>query len=72
MVVQSYLQVFLLQGILMWIISAPLLSAQRSLKPSHLILFDILGSAVWLIGFFFESVGDFQLVRFKANPMNKG
>jgi len=69
---QSYLQVFLLQGILMWIISAPLLSAQRSPKPSHLILFDILGSAVWLIGFFFESVGDLQLVRFKANPMNKG
>ena len=56
----------------MWISSAPLLSAQRSPKPSHLILFDILGSAVWLIGFFFESVGDLQLVRFKANPMNKG
>jgi steroid 5-alpha reductase family enzyme len=69
---QSYLQVYLLQGILMWITSAPLLSAQRSPKPSHLILFDILGSAVWLIGFFFESVGDLQLVRFKANPMNKG
>ena len=27
---------------------------------------------MWLIGFFFESVGDLQLVRFKANPMNKG
>ena len=69
---QSYLQVFLLQGILMWIISAPLLSAQRSPIPSHLILFDILGTAVWLIGFFFEALGDLQLARFKANPMNKG
>lgn len=69
---QSYLQVFILQGILMWIISTPLLSAQYSPKPSHLILFDILGTAVWLIGFFFEVLGDLQLARFKANPMNKG
>jgi steroid 5-alpha reductase family enzyme len=27
---------------------------------------------VWLVGFFFEASGDFQLARFKANPANKG
>ena len=27
---------------------------------------------VWLVGFVFESVGDAQLARFKANPENKG
>jgi len=54
----SFFRVFLLQGILMWIISAPLLAAQSSSKPAHIILFDILGVIVWGIGFFFEAVGD--------------
>jgi steroid 5-alpha reductase family enzyme len=27
---------------------------------------------IWAIGFFFEAVGDWQLVRFKADPANKG
>src|SRR5512146_1563109 len=54
----SFFRVFLLQGILMWIISAPLLAAQRGVKPAHLILFDFLGVIVWGIGFFFETVGD--------------
>ena len=68
----SFFRVFLLQGILMWIISAPLLAAQRGAKPAHLILFDFLGVIVWGIGFFFEAVGDLQLARFKADPANKG
>ena len=68
----SFFRVFLLQGILMWIISTPLLAAQGSVKPAHLILFDFIGVIVWGIGFFFEAVGDLQLARFKANPANKG
>ena len=68
----SFFRVFLLQGILMMIISTPLLAAQRAAMPAHLILFDVLGAFLWAIGFFFESVGDFQLARFKANPENKG
>ena len=69
---QSFFRVFLLQGVLMWIISAPLLAAQLGEKPVHLILFDVLGVVVWAIGFFFESACDLQLARFKANPANKG
>jgi steroid 5-alpha reductase family enzyme len=69
---QSYLRVFLLQGLLMWIISAPLLVAQRAGLPDHLTFLDVLGAFVWLVGFFFESMGDLQLIRFKANPANKG
>jgi steroid 5-alpha reductase family enzyme len=68
----SFFRVFLLQGILMWIISAPLLAAQRGAKPAHIILFDVLGVIIWGIGFFFEAVGDLQLTRFKADPANKG
>ena len=33
---------------------------------------DLLGLALFAVGFFFESVGDFQLARFKADPANKG
>ena len=68
----SFFRVFVLQGLLMWIISTPLLAAQRGAAPGHLTLLDLLGVVVWGIGFFFESVGDLQLARFKADPANRG
>ncbi len=69
---RSFFKVFLLQGILMWIISTPLLAAQYKSNPDRLTVLDFLGMGLWLVGFFFESVGDIQLARFKANPDNKG
>ncbi len=69
---KSFFQVFLLQGVLLGIISIPLLAAQINPLPDHLTVFDFLGIAVWLFGFYFESMGDYQLARFKANPENKG
>ena len=69
---RSFFKVFLLQGILMWIISAPLLGAQISPLPAKLTWLDYLGALTWLVGFFFEAVGDWQLALFKANPANKG
>lgn len=68
----SFFKVFLLQGFLMWIISAPLLAAQISSTPARLTALDLLAVVVWFIGFFFEAVGDWQMARFKANPANKG
>lgn len=35
-------------------------------------LFDFAGITLWLIGFFFEAVGDSQLTSFKSRPENKG
>jgi steroid 5-alpha reductase family enzyme len=69
---KSFFQVFVLQGLLMWIISTPLLAAQTSILPDRLTALDILGAVLWAIGFFFEAAGDLQLARFKANPVNKG
>jgi steroid 5-alpha reductase family enzyme len=69
---RSYLKVFLLQGLLMWIISAPLLAAQRGATPDRITVLDWAAVALWGIGFFFEAVGDLQMTRFKANPANKG
>jgi steroid 5-alpha reductase family enzyme len=69
---RSFFKVFLLQGALMWIIGTPLLAAQISAIPNRLTLIDLIAIPVWLVGFFFETVGDWQLTRFKANPENKG
>ncbi|HEV8573384.1 MAG TPA: DUF1295 domain-containing protein [Dehalococcoidia bacterium] len=68
----SYFRVFLLQGILLWIISMPLLAAQNAGEPDHISPFDIIGTVVWAVGFLFETIGDWQLARFKANPANEG
>jgi steroid 5-alpha reductase family enzyme len=68
----SFFQVFLLQGFLMWLISAPLLAAQLRPAPAELTWLDGLAVLVWGIGFLFEAVGDWQLARFKANPANRG
>jgi steroid 5-alpha reductase family enzyme len=63
-VLRSFFQVFMLQGIFLILISYPLalvnLSAAEGLSP-----LDIAGTLVWLVGFFFEAVGDHQLKKFK-------
>jgi steroid 5-alpha reductase family enzyme len=69
---RSYFTVFLLQGCLMWVISAPLAVAEASAIPSALTFWDLSGLAVWLAGFLFETVGDAQLSAFKADPANRG
>ena len=70
--IASLFVVFGLQGLLAWIISAPLQAATSSPEPSHLTALDFVGAAIWAVGFLFESVGDWQLARFKSNPSNKG
>ncbi len=68
----SLFKVFLLQGVLLWILSVPLLPAQISATPDRLIYLDYLALSIWLGGFFFETVSDWQLARFKTNPANRG
>jgi len=70
-VIRSYLQVFMLQGLIMLIISYQVILVNSSKKPGIQIL-DVLGLSVWLFGFLFETVGDFQLSKFKKDKENKG
>ncbi|MCX8490235.1 MAG: DUF1295 domain-containing protein [Cyclobacteriaceae bacterium] len=67
----SFFQVFLLQGILLWLISSPLLVAQQGLSRPFEML-DYLGIVFWIIGFLFEAGGDYQLSKFKSDLSNKG
>lgn len=69
--VRSYAQVYLLQGVLLFLIALPVLTINNS-TGSSLGWLDLLGVVVWLIGFTFEAVGDAQLSAFMANPENKG
>ncbi|NTV79869.1 MAG: DUF1295 domain-containing protein [Candidatus Aminicenantes bacterium] len=73
---RSYLQVFLLQGFFLLVISTPiiLVNTDRVGYPSYGKGFPWLmaGLIVWGVGFFFESVGDAQLARFKRDPANRG
>ncbi len=69
---RSYFKVFLLQGLVMWIVATPLLLATTASAPESLQALDILGVALWLFGFLFEAVADEQLRRFKSDPANSG
>jgi steroid 5-alpha reductase family enzyme len=68
----SFFQTFMLQGILMWLISAPLLGAQFYSTNNTLGLIDISGIILWIIGFTFEAGGDIQMAKFRADTSNKG
>lgn len=65
--------VFGVQGLLMWIVSLPLqMGAGIDGRASGWVFLAISGGALWMLGFVFESVGDAQLTRFKADPRSKG
>ena len=68
----SLFNVFLLQGAILWFVSLPLQIAAARHTPAPLNWLDAAGIIVWFIGLFFETVGDWQLARFKANPENAG
>lgn len=67
----SLYSVFGLQGVLMWLVSLPVMFANADASPSIGPL-AVIGIMVWLTGFAFESIGDFQLARFKKDPDNAG
>ncbi len=68
---RSFLQVFMLQGLMLFLISIPVIFINNS-KLSSFSILSILGIAVWLVGFYFEVTGDAQLSNFISKPENKG
>lgn len=70
--IRSYFKVFLLQGVIAWIVAMPLYYAITTDAPATWTMWDWAGVVVFAFGFLFEAIGDEQLRRFKANPTNKG
>jgi steroid 5-alpha reductase family enzyme len=68
----SLFAVFGVQGVAMWTVSLPVQAAQVPGAPSGLTGLDLAGIALWSVGMFFETVGDLQLARFKADAANRG
>ncbi len=68
----SFFKVFLLQGILMLIVASPLFAVQTVANVSSFTVVNVVGIAVWAIGFFFEVVSDYQLTRFKSDSQHHG
>ena len=66
----SLFKVFLLQGAVMWIVALPLQMGVA--RPTAVPWLVAAGCTFWVVGLFFEAVGDFQLARFKSNPANDG
>lgn len=62
--------IFVFQALLAWIISLPLWPALTHNQTFS--FWDVAAVALWLTGMTFETVGDWQLARFKADPANKG
>ncbi len=67
----SFVYVFMLQGLVMLIIAYPIILVNNS-SIAGLTILDYLGIAVWIFGFAFESISDFQLYSFLQKPENKG
>lgn len=68
---RSYLQVYLLQGFFLYVISLPILLINQNTGAAFGIL-DIVGIFMWIIGFYVETTADMQLSQFIHNPQNKG
>tara|TARA_B100000508_G_C11464464_1_gene280853 strand:- start:2946 stop:3722 length:777 start_codon:yes stop_codon:yes gene_type:complete len=75
---RSYFQVYLLQGFLMVVVGYSFVQASVYGGGAEFGLLSLFGFLVWLLGYYFEVVGDYQLDKFlKAKPtkgsiMDKG
>lgn len=69
--IRSFLQIYMLQGLLLLLIAYPVILINHT-EETGIVLLDILGLIIWLLGFFFEAGGDYQLSKFKRKTENKG
>jgi steroid 5-alpha reductase family enzyme len=62
--------VYLLQAAILWLACLPVQAGM--LERAQVGPLAVAGGLLWLAGFVFESVGDWQLARFKADPAHRG
>lgn len=67
--VKSLYLVFGLQGVLAWVVSLPLLAALTSARPINTL--DVVAAVIILLGLAGETIADWQLARFSADPTNR-
>jgi steroid 5-alpha reductase family enzyme len=70
--VRSFLQIYMLQGLIVFCIALPVLLMLVFPTDAANGALTIAGVALWVVGFLFQTIGDYQLDRFVANKANKG
>jgi steroid 5-alpha reductase family enzyme len=69
--IRSFFQIYILQGAVVLVVASPVIQVMA--RPGgDLGFLDLVGASVWLLGFTFEAMGDFQLLRFKRKKENRG
>jgi steroid 5-alpha reductase family enzyme len=63
-------KIYLLQAAILWLATVPVQAGMGERAPAGLLA--MAGAVLFAVGFFFESTGDWQLYRFKADPAHKG
>ncbi|MFZ2507380.1 MAG: DUF1295 domain-containing protein [Steroidobacteraceae bacterium] len=69
---QSLVLVFGLQALLVIIVSLPVQAGQLAVTGKSPGALALAGTLLWLTGFLFEAIGDWQLRQFKADLANHG
>jgi steroid 5-alpha reductase family enzyme len=62
--------VYLLQGLLAFVIAAPIMVGGFEPHPVRVIAW--IGVVIWIVGVLFEGIGDEQMERFRRDPSHKG
>jgi steroid 5-alpha reductase family enzyme len=70
-IIRSFFQIYMLQGIVVFVVASPAVYVMTKPGGPPGVL-DFAGVLIWLAGFFFETVGDYQLLMFKRDPANSG
>ena len=65
-------QVFAVQAVLLFVTCLPAQLGVLAAGSEGIGPLAMAGAALWLIGFAFETIGDAQLTRFRADPANAG
>ena len=78
-VIRAFFQVYMLQGVFMLVIGLPVVWIYKALPKTAFLdssgvtmWLAIIGILIWIVGYFFEVVGDAQLKKFKGLPTSKG
>ncbi len=66
----AFQRIYLTQGVVMWFVSLPVVVLAFETSAPNVLTW--IGVLVWAIGLVFETVGDWQLTRFRNDPSTSG
>lgn len=66
----AFFRVFMMQGAIMLLLAYPIVLVNVA-ESGEFDVFAVIGMIVWVIGFLFQSIGDYQLERFKKRKKHK-